>query len=211
MVQLVSYKGFEGLKVVAPCTYDDILIEVIFVYIFSLKPFGFWIRQLIESVYIFPETLWILETPIHRKPLFVYIFSRKPFGIWRRQFIESVYIFPETLWILETPIHWKPLSTRGPSIPLKLWSPWIIGTLEILSPAHHVSLISARSCVMLGHSEVWGRGGGTPYPLKPWGPWNYGPVEPLRPKLDFRSLWNFQAEIVLCWAPRGMGSGPGCG
>ena len=65
MVHLVSHKGFEGLKVVAPCTDDDILIEVIFVYIFSLKPFGFWRRQFIESVYIFPETLWILETPIH--------------------------------------------------------------------------------------------------------------------------------------------------
>ena len=40
--------------VVAPCTDDDILIEVIFVYIFPLKPFGFWRRQFIESVYIFP-------------------------------------------------------------------------------------------------------------------------------------------------------------
>ena len=78
MVQLVSHKGFGGLKVVALCTDDDILIEVIFVYIFSLKPFGFWRRQFIESVYIFPEALWILETPIHRKPLFVYIFSLKP-------------------------------------------------------------------------------------------------------------------------------------
>ena len=49
MVQLVSHKGFGGLKVVALCTDDDILIEVIFVYIFSLKPFGFWRRQFIES------------------------------------------------------------------------------------------------------------------------------------------------------------------
>ena len=79
----------EVTDVVALCTDDDILIEVIFVYIFSLKPFGFWRRQFIESVYIFPEALWILETPIHRKPLFVYIFSLKPFGFWRRQFIES--------------------------------------------------------------------------------------------------------------------------
>ena len=54
MVHLVSLKGFEGLKVVAPCTDDDILIEVIFVYIFSLKLYGFWKRQFIESVYVFP-------------------------------------------------------------------------------------------------------------------------------------------------------------
>ena len=73
MVQLVSHKGFEGLKVVAPCTDDDILIEVIFVYIFSLKPFGFWRRQFIESVYVFPETLWILETSIFRSP-YLYIY-----------------------------------------------------------------------------------------------------------------------------------------
>ena len=58
-------------------------------YIFTLKTLGFWRRQFIESVYIFPETLWILETPIHRKPLFVYILSLRPFGFWRRQFIES--------------------------------------------------------------------------------------------------------------------------
>ena len=83
MVHLVSHKGFEGLKVVSLCTDDDILIEVIFVYIFSLKPFGFWRRQFIESVYVSLETLWI----------------------WIRQFIESVYVFPETRWILETPIH----------------------------------------------------------------------------------------------------------
>ena len=68
----------EVTDVVALCTDDDILIEVIFVYIFSLKLFGFWRRQFIESLYIFPDALWILETPIHRKPLFVYIFSLKP-------------------------------------------------------------------------------------------------------------------------------------
>ena len=82
MVQITN-KRVHGLKVVAPCTDDDILIEVIFVYIFSLKPFGFWRRQFIESVYVSLETLWI----------------------WIRQFIESVYVFPETRWILETPIH----------------------------------------------------------------------------------------------------------
>ena len=73
----------EVTDVVSLCTDDDILIEVIFVYIFSLKPFGFWRRQFIESVYVSLETLWI----------------------WIRQFIESVYVFPETRWILETPIH----------------------------------------------------------------------------------------------------------
>ena len=51
MVHLVSHKGFESLKVVAPCTDDDILIEVIFVYIFSLKLYGFWKRQVIETVF----------------------------------------------------------------------------------------------------------------------------------------------------------------
>ena len=69
--------------VVSLCTDDNILIEVIFVYIFSLKPFGFWRRQFIESVYVSLETLWI----------------------WIRQVIESVYVFLETRWILETPIH----------------------------------------------------------------------------------------------------------
>ena len=54
MVHLVSHKGFEGLKVVSLCTDDDILVEVIFVYIFSLKLYGFWKRQFIESVYVFP-------------------------------------------------------------------------------------------------------------------------------------------------------------
>ena len=79
MVQLVSHKGFEGLKVVAPCTDDDILIEVIFVYIFSLKPFGFWRRQFIESVYVSLETPWILDTPIFEALTCIYIFL-KPFG-----------------------------------------------------------------------------------------------------------------------------------
>ena len=55
MVQIAN-KRVHGLKVVAPCTDDDILIEVIFVYIFSLKPFGFWRRQFIESVYVSLET-----------------------------------------------------------------------------------------------------------------------------------------------------------
>ena len=53
MVQIAN-KRVHGLKVVALCTDDDILIEVIFVYIFSLKLFGFWRRQFIESVYVFP-------------------------------------------------------------------------------------------------------------------------------------------------------------
>ena len=102
MVQLVSHKGFGGLKVVALCTDDDILIEVIFVYIFSLKPFGFWRRQFIESVYIFPEALWILETPIHRKPLFVYIFSLKPLDFGdanssKNPCQQGDPLFPETL------------------------------------------------------------------------------------------------------------------
>ena len=48
MVQIAN-KRVHGLKVVSLCTDDDILIEVIFVYIFSLKPFGFWRRQFIES------------------------------------------------------------------------------------------------------------------------------------------------------------------
>ena len=63
MVQIAN-KRVHGLKVVSLCTDDDILIEVIFVYIFSLKPFGFWRRQFIESVYVSLETLWILDTPI---------------------------------------------------------------------------------------------------------------------------------------------------
>ena len=46
MVQIAN-KRVHGLKVVSLCTDDDILIEVIF------------------GIYIFPETLWILETPIH--------------------------------------------------------------------------------------------------------------------------------------------------
>ena len=76
----------EVTDVVSLCTDDDIVIEVIFVYIFSLKLFGFWRRQVIESVYVFPL---------------------KPLRFWIRQYSKPlrVYIFPETLWILETPIH----------------------------------------------------------------------------------------------------------
>ena len=39
MVQIAN-KRVHGLKVVALCTDDDIVIEVIFVYIFSLKLYG---------------------------------------------------------------------------------------------------------------------------------------------------------------------------
>ena len=53
MVQIAN-KRVHGLKVVSLCTDDDILVEVIFVYIFSLKLYGFWKRQFIESVYVFP-------------------------------------------------------------------------------------------------------------------------------------------------------------
>ena len=105
----------------------------------------------------------------------VYIFSLKSFGFWRRQFIESPYLyiyFPWNPWILETPIHRKPLSTRGPFIPETL------NPLDLFLPLKHWALhtsyyiyinrlTSARSCVMLGYPEAWGRGGGTPYPLKP--------------------------------------------
>ena len=52
MVQIAN-KRVHGLKVVAPCTDDDILIEVIFVYIFSLKPFDFGDANSLE-VYMFP-------------------------------------------------------------------------------------------------------------------------------------------------------------
>ena len=78
MVQIAN-KRVHGLKVVSLCTDDDILIEVIFVYIFSLKPFGFWRRQFIESVYVSLETPWILDTPIFEALTCIYIFL-KPFG-----------------------------------------------------------------------------------------------------------------------------------
>ena len=141
-------------------------------------------------VYIFPETLWILETPIHWKCI-CFPWNPLDFGyanIWS----PYVYIhFPETLWILKRPIHWKPLSTRGPSIPLNsealgFWYPWNIEPCTPRKPH-----ISSRVCyVMVLRGVGGGRGGGTPYPLRPWSLWNFGPVDPLRPKLDFRSLWN---------------------
>ena len=188
------------------------------VYIFSLKPFGFWRRQFIESpylyiyfpwnpldfgdansskalfcIYIFPEALWILETPIHRKPLFVYILSLKPFGFWRRQHIESPCqqgdpLLPETL---------NPLDFL---VPLKHWA------LHTSYYIHINRLTSARSCVMLGYPEAWGRGGGNPLSLETleplglwsrwvnWGrKWIFAPLETLGPKLYYVG------------APRGMG------
>ena len=80
MVHLVSHKGFEGLKVVSLCTDDDILIEVIFVYIFSLKPFGIFGDANSLKVYMFSlETPWISDTPIFEALTCIYIFL-KPFG-----------------------------------------------------------------------------------------------------------------------------------
>ena len=147
-------------------------IESVYV---SLETLWIWIRQFIESVYVFPETHWILETPIFRSP-YLYIYFLETLWIletpihWKcicfpwnpLEFgyanIRSPYVyihFPETLWILKTPIHWKPLSIRGPSIPLNSKA-LDFGALEILSPAHLVSLKSSRGCVMLWYSEVWG-------------------------------------------------------
>ena len=57
MVQIAN-KRVHGLKVVSLCTDDDILIEVIFVYIFSLKPFGIFGDANSLKVYMFS-----LETP----------------------------------------------------------------------------------------------------------------------------------------------------
>ena len=62
------------------------------VYIF-LKPFGFWRRQFIESVYVFPETLWILETPIFRSPYLYIYFPWNPLDFGDASSLK-VYIFP---------------------------------------------------------------------------------------------------------------------
>ena len=148
-------------------------------------------------VYIFPETLWILETPIHWKCI-CFPWNPLDFGYAN---IRSPYVyihFPETLWILKTPIHWKPLSIRGPSIPLNsealgFWYPWNIEPCTPRKPH-----IGSKVCYVMVLRGVGGRGGGTPYPLRPWSLWIFGPVDPLRPKLDFRSLWNIQAVILLC-------------
>ena len=64
---------------VAPCTDDDILIEVnTCVYIFPETLWIFGYANSLKVYIVFPEALLILETPIHRKPLFVYIFSLRP-------------------------------------------------------------------------------------------------------------------------------------
>ena len=160
-------------------------------------------------VYIFPEALWnFLETPIHWKC----IGFPETLGFWRRQFIESVYVSLETLrfWIRKysKPLRvytfsWNPLDfenvnslkalvNKGTLYPFKTLKPLNFGTLEILSPAHLVSLTSARGVLCYGTQRCGGRGGGTPYPLRPWSLWIFGPVDPLRPKLDFRSLWTFR-------------------
>ena len=119
------------------------------VYIFSLKPFGFWRRQFFESPYLYIYFPW---NPLHfgdANSLKVCIFSLKPSGFWRRQFIESPYLyiyFPWNPWILETPIHRKPLSTRGPSIPWDFESLGPFVTFETFEPCTpHIIYTSTAS------------------------------------------------------------------
>ena len=112
----------------------------------------------------FPETLWILETPIHWKCI-CFPWNPLEFGYAN---IRSPYVyihFPETLWILKTLIHWKPLSIRGPFIP---WNFEALGSMEPLKHwALHTSgsLTSALVYVMVGYPKARGRGGGSPLPL----------------------------------------------
>ena len=70
MVQIAN-KRVHGLKVVAPCTDDDIVIEVIFVYIFSLKPFDFGDANSLK----------------------VYMFPLKPLGFWIRQYLKPLRVY----------------------------------------------------------------------------------------------------------------------
>ena len=60
----------------------------------------------------------------------------------------------------------KALVNKGTLYPFKTLKPLDFGALEILSPAHLVSLTSALRCVVLWYSEVWGVEGGNPLSLE---------------------------------------------
>ena len=169
----------------------------------SLKPFGIFGRQFIESVYIFPETLWIWRCPLFESP---YLYT----------------YFPETLRIiLETPIHWNPLKAlvnKGTLYSLKLWIPWTFCYLWNIWALHtsyyiHINrLTPARSCVMLGYPEAWGRGEGTPYPLNLWSPLVFGSAESIKAgNGSSPPLKHWGQNCIVLGHPEAWGSGLGCG
>ena len=166
-------------------------------------------------VYIFPETLWILETPIHWKCIYfslkpldfgdansskalicIYIFP-ETLGFWRRQFIESPCqqgdpLFPETL---------NPLDLL---LPLKHLSP-----VHLILYTHQPPHTGSKLCYVRVPRGV-GQRGGNPLSLESlepfslwfrwvnWGrKWIFAPLETLGPKL------------YCVGAPRGMGYRPG--
>ena len=145
----------------------------------------------------------------------VYIFSLKPFGFWRRQFIKSPYLHIYFPW---NPLDFgdanslKALVNKGTLYSLKLWIPWTfcylwnIWALHISYYIHINRLTPARSCVMLGYPEAWGRGEGTPYPLKLWSPLVFGPAwVNWGRKWIFAPLETLGPKLYCVGAPRGMG------
>jgi len=155
----------------------------------------------------------------------VYIFSLKPFGFGDAHYSKvliCIHIFPVTLRIiLETPIHWNPLKAlvnKGTLYSLKLWIPWTfcylwnIWALHISYYIHINRLTPARSCVMLGYPEAWGRGEGTPYPLNLWSPLVFGSAESIEAgNGSSPPLKHWGRNCIVLGHPEAWGSGLGCG
>ena len=180
----------------------------------------FWSRSYLCISFL--ETLWYFGRQFIES---VYIFSLKPFGFGDAHYSKvliCIHIFPVTLRIiLETPIHWNPLKAlvnKGTLYSLKLWIPWTfcylwnIWALHISYYIHINRLTPARSCVMLGYPEAWGRGEGTPYPLNLWSPLVFGSAESIEAgNGSSPPLKHWGRNCIVLGHPEAWGSGLGCG
>jgi len=60
---------------------------------------------------------------------------------------------------------------------------------------HIDRLTSARNCVMLGCSEVWDSGGGSPLPLEIWIPFIFGLIRVIKARLGFGPVESWKPKL----------------